>query len=113
VRPSRNLTDAELRGIAATGGVVGLNFHAPFVVRGRPALLADVVRQAKYLVKWRAWSTSRSGRISKGYPSGAGAFGREPLPGSANALERAGLGEAAVRKLFSENALRVLCRSGK
>jgi membrane dipeptidase len=47
----RNLSDEQLRGIAATGGVVGLNFHGPFVVRGRAAQLDDVVRQALHLLR--------------------------------------------------------------
>ena len=34
----RNLTDAQLRGIAATGGVVCVNFYAPFLDRGEPRI---------------------------------------------------------------------------
>lgn len=38
----RNLTDEEIRCIAATGGVIGLNFHAPFVGGARDvAAVAD------------------------------------------------------------------------
>jgi membrane dipeptidase len=35
------------------------------------------------------------------------------FPDLARALKSTGMSEAAVRKLFSENALRVLCGSGK
>lgn len=110
----RNLTDAQLRGIAATGGVIGLNFHAPFVARGRRAALADVVRQARYLidvagVEHVAIGADYEGGIRpvKGLEDAA----RFPVLG--RALRSAGLDEAAVRRVFSENALRVLCGSGK
>ncbi len=45
----RNLTDEELRCIAATGGVIGLNFHAPFVGGSRD--VTAVADQADYLAR--------------------------------------------------------------
>jgi membrane dipeptidase len=106
----RNLSDRQLRGIAATGGVIGLNFHSPFVVRGRAAALSDVVRHAQHLVKVAGLEHVAVGadfeggiRPAKGLED-AGRF-----PELARALLAAGLSEAAVRKVFSENALRVLC----
>ena len=110
----RNLSDEQLRGIAATGGVIGLNFHGPFVVRGRPATLDDVVKQALYLVKVAGVEHVAIGADFEG--------GISPARGLENArtfsildkaLRKAGLPEAAVAKVFSQNALRVLCRSGK
>ncbi|HXK17767.1 MAG TPA: membrane dipeptidase [Polyangiaceae bacterium] len=110
----RNLTDAQLRGIAATGGVVGLNFHAPFVVRGRPATLADVVRQAQHLVQVAGIEHVALGAdFEGGIRPAKGLEDASHFPDLARALRAAGLGEAAVRQVFSENALRVLCRSGK
>ncbi len=44
---ARNLTDAEIRCIAATGGVIGLNFHDSFV--GKPASVARVADHAEHL----------------------------------------------------------------
>jgi membrane dipeptidase len=109
----RNLTDALLRGIAATGGVVGLNFHAPFVVRGRPATLEDVVRQAEYLVRVAGVDHVAIGAdFEGGIRPARGLEDASRFPALAAALRRAGFSEAAVRKLLSENALRVLCRSG-
>lgn len=110
----RNLTDAQLRGIAATSGVVGLNFHAPFVVRGRPATLADVVRQAKHLVQVAGVAHVALGAdFEGGIRPAKGLEDASHFPDLARALRGAGLSEAAVRQVFSENALRVLCRSGK
>jgi membrane dipeptidase len=110
----RNLTDEQLRGIAATGGVVGLNFHSPFVVRGRPATLADVVRQARHLL-----SVAGAAHVAIGADFEGGIRPARGLPDAshfpelARALRSAGSSEAAVRQLFSENALRVLCGSGR
>lgn len=110
----RNLTDAQLRGIAETGGVVGLNFHSPFVVKGRPATLADVVRQALYLRNVAgADHVALGADFEGGIRPARGLEDASRFPALARALLSAGLSEAAVRRLFSENALRVLCRSGK
>jgi len=110
----RNLTDDELRGIAATGGVIGLNFHSPFVVRGRSATLADVVRQATYMVRVVGIEHVALGAdFEGGIRPARGLEDASRFPDLARALKSAGLSEAAIRKLFSENALRVLCRSGK
>jgi membrane dipeptidase len=110
----RNLTDDQLRGIAATGGIVGLNFHSPFVVRGRPATLADVVRQAQHLVRVAGVDHVALGAdFEGGIRPARGLEDASHFPDLARALRSAGLSEAAVRKVFSENALRVLCRSGK
>jgi membrane dipeptidase len=109
----RNLRDDQLRGIARTGGVVGLNFHAPFVVRGRAATLRDVVRQALYLLKVAGPAHVALGAdFEGGIRPAQGLEDASRLPDLARALLAAGLSEAAVRGLFSENALRVLCRSG-
>jgi membrane dipeptidase len=110
----RNLSDEQLRGIAATGGVVGLNFHSPFVVRGKPATLADVVRQALHLVRVAGPAHVALGAdFEGGIRPARGLADASHFPDLARALRSAGLSEAAVRQLFSENALRVLCRSGK
>lgn len=110
----RNLTDAQLRGIAATGGVVGLNLHSPFVVRGRPATLADVVRQAVHLVKVAgAEHVAIGADFEGGIRPAKGLNDASHFPELARALGRAGLDDAVLRGIFSENALRVLCGSGK
>lgn len=110
----RNLTDEQLRGIAATGGVVGLNFHSAFVLRGRPATLKDVVQQALYMLRIAGHDHVALGADFEGGISPArGLEDASRLPDLQRALRKAGLAEAVLRKLFSENALRVLCRSGK
>jgi len=109
----RNLTDAQLRAIAATGGVIGVNLHSPFVVRGRPATLGDVVRQVLHLVKVAGADHVAIGAdFEGGIRPAAGLSDASHFPELAAALAHAGLTENAIRRVFSENALRVLCRSG-
>ncbi len=109
----RNLTDRQIRGIAATGGVVGVNFYQSFLSKspGSGASLADVVRQIRYLAKVGGIESVAIGSDFEGgivpVPelSDAGRF-----PELARALRRAGLSGNEVERVFSLNARRVLCR---
>lgn len=109
----RNLTDEQLRAIAATGGVIGVNFHGPFLVRGRSAELSDVVKQVRHL-------TRIAGIDHVGIGSDFEGDIRPPpelrdasrFPRLSAALAKAGFESAAIRKIFAENALRVLCPPG-
>jgi membrane dipeptidase len=107
----RNLDDAALAAIASTGGVVGVNFHAPFLARNRDAALADVVRHVRHLVSVMgvehvAFGSDFEGGIS---PPPELRDVRE-LPRLARALEASGMTRADVARVFGGNALRVLCR---
>lgn len=106
----RNLGDAQLRAIAATGGVIGVNFHGPFLARGRRARLRDVVRQFLHLrevvgVEHLAVGSDFEGDIRP--PDELRDAAQFPV--LASALARAGFSNLDVRKIFAENALRVLC----
>ena len=81
----RNLTDDELRVIAETGGVAGLNFHHDFVI-DHVAIGSDF-----------DGGTPPEDLADVSY-----------LPKLAADLRAAGLSEADVHKIFSENAKRVL-----
>jgi len=106
----RNLDDTRLRAIAATGGVIGVNFHGPFLARGRRARLHDVVHQFQHLrdivgVEHVAIGSDFEGDIQP--PDELRDASRYPV--LARALTRAGFSAAEVRKIFADNALRVLC----
>lgn len=112
----RNLTDQQIRGIAQTGGVIGVNFHQRFLSPdgGRDAKLFDVVRQVKYLLQVAGPDAVALGSDFEG--------GIRPVselsdatqyPKLAQALLGAGLSEDVVRKVFSQNARRVLCPHDK
>jgi len=106
----RNLSDEQLRAIAATGGVIGVNFHGPFLARGRRARLSDVVAQVRHLVRVAGVEHVAIGSDFEGDirpPAELGDASRFPV--LAAALRKAGLDEPAVRKIFAENAWRVLC----
>jgi membrane dipeptidase len=106
----RNLSDAQLRALAATGGVIGVNFHGPFLARGRRARLRDVVQHVLHLrqvvgIEHLAIGSDFEGDIRP--PAELRDASR--FPELASALTKAGLDAAEVRKIFAENALRVLC----
>jgi membrane dipeptidase len=106
----RNLTDEQIRGIASTGGVVGVNFHSRFLASDGHATLADVVRHVEHLVKVGGVDHVAIGsdfegdiRAPEGLTSVLG------FPRLARALRAAGFSEHDVEGIFGRNALRVLC----
>ncbi len=106
----RNLRDDQLRGIAATGGVIGVNFHGPFLVRDRSAKLSDVVAQVRHLTEVAGVDHVAIGSDFEGDirppPELADA---SRFPKLSAALAKAGFKAQAIRKIFAGNALRVLC----
>lgn len=109
----RNLADAELRAIAETGGVIGVNFHSRFLAKGRRATLDDVVRHIRYLVRTVGEDHVALGSDFEGdiLPP-VGLEDVRALPALGRALERSGLSRDAVARVFGINALRVLCGEG-
>ena len=74
----------------------------------------DVVRQAQHLLKVAgAEHVAIGADFEGGIRPAAGLNDASHFPELARALGRAGVGAAVVRQVFSENALRVLCGSGK
>jgi membrane dipeptidase len=105
----RNLTDAQLKIIAATGGVAGVNFHAPFVTGGADATLDDVVKQVEHLVKVAGIEHVAVGSdFDGGITTPLGLEDASTFPALAAALRRKGMSHDDVLRIFSQNALRVL-----
>lgn len=106
----RNLGDDELRAIARSGGVVGVNFHARFVTGRASATLADVVLQVQHLVRVMGAEHVAIGSDFEGdiRPPAelADVGGYQRL---AAALLDAGMEREAVRGIMAENAFRLLC----
>jgi membrane dipeptidase len=101
----RNLGDDEIRAIAATGGVIGLNLHRPFL--GKPGTLARVADHADHLRRVGgagvvALGTDFDGMIvpptDLADASGIGALWKE--------LARRGWTEDEIRGARGENFLR-------
>jgi membrane dipeptidase len=109
----RNLSDAQLRAIAATGGVIGVNFHSPFLARGRAATLADVVSMVRHLVAVAGEDHVALGSDFEGdIRPPAELRDASRFPRLAQALQKSGLSPVLVQKIFADNALRVLCGGG-
>jgi membrane dipeptidase len=105
----RNLTDDQLRIIAATGGVAGVNFHAPFVTGGADATLEDVVKQVEHLVKIAGIDHVAIGSdFDGGITPPLGLEDASTFPSLTAALHRKGMSYDDVLRIFSLNALRVL-----
>jgi membrane dipeptidase len=111
---ARNLSDELSSAIARTGGVIGVNFHSPFLTRSHArATLDDVVKHVRYLVgkvgvEHVAIGSDFEGDINapqelkdvRGFPK------------LVQALQASGLSNQDVRKIMGLNALRVLCANG-
>jgi membrane dipeptidase len=111
---ARNLSDELLLAIARTGGVVGINFHSPFLIRtGGRATLDDVVRHVRYVVDKVGVEHVAIGSDFEGDIKPARDLDDvRGFPKLARALEAAGLSQQDVRKIMGLNALRVLCANG-
>jgi membrane dipeptidase len=110
----RNLTDDQLRAVAASGGLVGLSFHAKHLRAqdlGQPAdaTIADLVDHASHMIaimgaEHLAIGSDLDGNI-------AAARGLEDHGGMDAllcALRRAGMSADTVRAIAAGNAVRVL-----
>ena len=105
----RNLTDEQIDSIAQSGGVIGLNFHTPFLVRGGPATVADVVRHFDHIVSLAGIDHVAIGSdFDGGIRPAEGLADASALPALANALRAHGVSESDLTKVFALNALRVL-----
>jgi membrane dipeptidase len=104
----RNLTDDQLRAIARSGGVAGLNLHGGFLRRGGPATTADAVKQALHMVEVAGVEHVAIGSDFDGASPPADLPDASHMPQLADALLAAGIDRAGVRAIFEGNARRVL-----
>ena len=109
----RNLTDTQARALAARGGVIGVNFHAPFLCLEGPATLEDVVHHIDYLVELVGPEHVGLGSDFDGIPAPPqGLEGPHRFPALAAALKERGYSDAAIAQIMGENLLRLLPGSG-
>lgn len=113
-RHHRNLTDAQLRRVARTGGVVGINFHSRYLLGGAGvATLSDVVRHIEHVVRVAGPEHVAIGSDFEGGIRPPKALGDvRGFPRLARALQEVGMSRANIRRVFHDNAARVLCRTG-
>ena len=100
---NRNLTDAEIRGVAATGGVIGLGYWDGAMCDTDPATVAKSVRHIADLVgiEYAALGSDFDGAVTT-------RFDTSGIVQITQALVDAGFSEAEIRAVMGQNALRVL-----
>lgn len=112
---SRNLTDRQLAAIRDSGGIVGVNFAASFLRSDGRMLpetpVEEIVRHADYLIEQVGQDGVGLGSDFDGavIPQEVGTVAG--LPRLVEAFRAAGYGDAMLRKICSENWLRVLERT--
>lgn len=109
---TRNLTDDQLRTIAASGGVVGVNFAVAFLRedgRSDPATpIAEIVRHIDYLVGLMGVDHVAFGSDFEGAVVPDALGGATGLPRLVAALRARAYDDEAVEKITHRNWLRVL-----
>jgi membrane dipeptidase len=103
----RNLSDEQLAKIGQTGGVAGLNLHRSFVRRGK-AKMKHVVEMVQHMVEVAGVDHVAIGTDFDGGNPVPPIKDASRLPALAEALMADGMTAPDVRKIFGENAIRVL-----
>lgn len=107
----RNLTDAMIRAIAESGGVIGLNFAPHFLSeRGDDtSCIRDMLRHIRHIRSVGGSDVLAIGTDFDGIRGHLEIDSPEKMPMLARALIRCGMKETELEKMFYKNALRV-CR---
>jgi membrane dipeptidase len=109
---TRNLTDAQLDAIRASGGVVGVNFAVNFLredgMRVPDAPVSEIVRHVLYLRERMGADHVAFGSDFDGALISTEVGGIAGLPALVEALRSAGLDEDELAKVTHRNWLRVL-----
>ncbi len=102
-KANRNLTDDEIRGIAATGGVVGIGYWEAAVCSTTPAAVARAIAHVRDLVgvDHVGLGSDFDGAVTTGFDTGQ-------LVGITQALLDRGFTADEVAKVMGGNVLRVL-----
>lgn len=110
LRRPGSLSDAQLRAIAQTGGVVAIGFERELLSSRRTVSMADVIRQIEHVQRVAGPAAVA---IGSGFETGifppTELSSAAQFPGLADALDRRGMSGEAIRGLVYENARRVLC----
>jgi membrane dipeptidase len=100
---NRNLTDAEIRGVAATGGVVGIGYWDAAVCGTEPANVVRAILHVRQLVgvDHVGLGSDFDGAVTTGWDS-------SQLIAITGGLVDAGLSPEEIRKVMGGNVLRVI-----
>ena len=100
----RDLTDPMLRAVADSGGVVGVNFYAPFVGTSPVTRTEDLVRHVRHLLDVAGTGAVALGSDFDGIDCELELGDAAGLPLLARALRRSGLSEEVVERVCWRNA---------
>lgn len=100
---NRNLTDAEIKGVAATGGVIGLGYWDGAMCDTDPRTVAKAIKHVRNLVgiEYAALGSDFDGATTT-------RFDTSGVVHITQAMMEAGFSEAEIRAVMGGNALRVL-----
>ena len=104
----RNLTDDQIRALAAKGGVIGVNFYPKYLVKRGSAYVASVIRHIKRFVEVGGIECAAIGSDFDGVPKlpiGLEDCGKMQI--IALGLGKEGFSDADIRKIAADNFLRV------
>lgn len=105
----RNLTDDQIRAVAESGGVVGLNFCSGFLSEGsHQTRIEDLVRHAIRLYSVGGKSVLALGTDYDGIGSDLELPDISYMPVLRDALSKAGMSQSVLDAMWDDNALRVL-----
>ena len=105
----RNLTDDQFKEIVRRGGVVGLNYYRNFITdSGESDRIDDLLRHLHHFLELGGEDTVALGSDFDGAQVPDYLNGIEKLLALIDALERSGIGKAAVEKILFQNAARFL-----
>ena len=108
----RNLTDAMIRRIAETGGVIGINYCAAFLEDFKPgeqewSRIARMVEHMRHIRQVGGIGCIGLGSDFDGIPGPLEMENAAALPRLAGAMEQAGFSAGEIEAVFHENVLRV------
>ena len=104
---SRNLTDEQLKALANSGGVTGINFYPNFLGSDQTGSIEQMISHICHIKKVAGIDTVAIGSDFDGYDIPAELKDAADLPKFAEALQKAGFTADEVDKICWKNALRV------
>jgi membrane dipeptidase len=111
---ARNLDDEQIRAIRATGGVIGVNFHSPFLSAKRPVTIDEVVEHVLHIMKTGGASVAALGTDFDGdIVAPRGLESAAKLPALTEALSAQGVSSEDLELFLGKNFLRSFAKVTK
>ncbi len=104
----RNLTDEFIRGIADSGGVIGINFYPPFLTTNDNANIDDIIHHIKYIMNKGGEDIVCLGSDFDGIEITPQIVDSSQMQHLYHHLKNENFIESLIEKIFYKNALRLL-----